>query len=283
MTEHKHPDEEIKQSVVVENGVSSSLWISASVILGAVIIAGSILYSGKQLLSKIDEMPSLVGAGSQTTGAGQQQVAGKKVEVELRKDAPVIGQGKGKVVLVEFSDFQCPFCQRFFQTSLSSIKTKYVDPGKVKMVFQHFPLPFHQNAQIAGQAAECAARQGKFNQYHDVLFTKGQADGKGLGAEDLKKYAQELGLNTSKFNDCLDKNQTADIVKSDMALGQSVGVSGTPSFLLVKNGDYSFDTGVIAQALQQQQTVVNLPNGNVFIVGAQPASVFEQAIDAALK
>lgn len=284
MIEHKHPEEEIKQSVVVQNDSASPMWLAASIIVGALIVAGSILYSGRQLLTKIDDMGSLGATvvGSQDQGTNQ-QIAGKKIEVELRKDAPIIGSGKGKVVLVEFSDFQCPFCQRFFQATLSQIKTKYVDTGKVKMVFQHFPLPFHQNAQISGQASECAARQGKFTQYHDVLFTKGQADGKGLASEDLKKYAQEIGLNTGKFNDCLDKNQTADIVKADMALGQSVGISGTPSFLLVKDGDYTFDTGIILNAVQKQQTVVNLPNGNVFIVGAQPASVFEQAIDEALK
>lgn len=284
MTEHKQP-EEIKQSVVVETGSNGGLILPASIIVGSLIVAASVLWGGKQINQQLEGLS--YNSGSVVAGNGQQAGAGaaaaKSVKLELRKDAPVIGQGKGKVTLVEFSDFQCPFCQRFVNDSLFSIKTKYVDTGKVKLVFLHFPLPFHNNAQISGQAAECANLQGKFQVYHDKLFKDGKSDGSGLAAADLKKYAQELGLNTNKFNQCLDKNETANVVKADMALGSSFGVSGTPSFLLVKGDDFTFDVAKITAAQQRNESVVTMDNGNVFIVGAQPFSNFEQILDAALK
>jgi protein-disulfide isomerase len=164
--------------------------------------------------------------------------------------------------MVEFSDFQCPFCAKFFKETYSQIKSKYIDTGKVKLVFRHYPLPMHQNAQKAAEAAECANRQGKFFEYHDLLFENSQSDGSGLAMEDLKKYADQLGLNKGtlgfgkdKFNQCLDRGEAAETVKKDVSDAQSAGISGTPSFFV---------------------------NGKK-IVGAQPFANFEQAIEEALK
>ncbi len=230
--------------------------IAASIIVGAILISVSIFYNAKLIIQQnIGSSLSVQGESQNIQPKPQvpaQQPQGP-VQVAQRKDAPKAG--RGKVVVEEFSDFQCPFCQRFYNDSYKQIKEKYIDTGKITFIFRHFPLPFHQNAQKAHEAAECASRQGKFWPYHDLLFVKMQADGTGLNNADLKQYAKDLGLNASKFNSCLDNGETAEIVKKDLADGQAAGVSGTPTVFV---------------------------NGQK-IVGAQPFSSFEQAIEQALK
>lgn len=171
------------------------------------------------------------------------------VKVSAEDDA-VLGNKNAKVTMIEFSDYECPFCGRHFTDTYPQIKKDYIDTGKVKLVFRDFPLSFHQSAQKAAEAAECAGEQGKYYEMHDKLYSNQQA----LDVASLKKYAQELGLNTAKFNDCLDTGKMAAEVKKDLADGQSYGVQGTPAFFI---------------------------NGNL-ISGAQQYSVFKQAIDAAL-
>lgn len=234
--------------------------LPASIIIGAVIISASIFYNTKLILesdgSKTVQAPAAAQGQAQAQApAPSPTVPEGPVTIAERKDAAVLGKSNAPVTFVEFTDFQCPFCQRFFTETYSQIKSKYVDTGKVKIIFRHYPLSFHVNAEIAGVAAECANRQGKFVEYHDVLFKKGQADGTGLDVESLKKYALEVGLNSSKFNSCLDNKETLAIVQKDQADGNAAGVSGTPTMFV---------------------------NG-VKIVGAQPFSSFEQAIEQALK
>ncbi|MEK7618301.1 MAG: DsbA family protein [Patescibacteria group bacterium] len=229
--------------------------IASSIIVGAILISASIFYNTKLVIQSFGGK-SLGVQGSAQNIQPQQQAAPVPqgpVDVAERKDAPKTG--RGKVVIEEFSDFQCPFCQKFFNDTYKQIKTKYIDTGKATFVFRHFPLPIHQNAQKAGEAAECANRQGKFFPYHDRLFEKMQPDGTGLNMADLKQYAVDLGLNVSKFNTCLDNGETAEVVKKDITDGQAAGVSGTPTVFV---------------------------NG-VKIVVAQPFSSFEQAIEQALK
>ncbi len=235
--------------------------LPASIIVGAILISASIFYNTKLILESSGGKTALAPAAADAqapapvpTGAAAPVPEGP-VTITERKDAAVLGKSNAPVTFVEFTDFQCPFCQRFFTETYSQIKTKYVDTGKVKIIFRHYPLSFHVNAEIAGVAAECANRQGKFVEYHDILFKKGQADGTGLDVASLKTYASEAGLNTSKFNTCLDNKETLAIVQKDQADGNAAGVSGTPTMFV---------------------------NG-VKIVGAQPFSSFEQAIEQALK
>ncbi len=151
---------------------------------------------------------------------------------ELVDDDPSIGSDDAKVVMVEFSDFQCPFCERFFKETLPQIKENYVDTGKVKFVYRDFPLSsIHPEAQKAAESAECARDQGKFWEYHDVLF-ENRMDWTGVGAAKFKEYASDLGLDTSQFSECLDSDKYGDEVLADMNAGQSIGVSGTPTFFI---------------------------------------------------
>jgi len=144
---------------------------------------------------------------------------------EIAPEGPAKGPASAPVTIVEFSDFQCPFCSQLIPT-LEQVKAKYGD--KVRIVFRMYPLPFHQNAAKAAEAALCANEQGKFWELHDVMFKNQNA----LGVEDLKKSAASLGLNSDEFGKCLDSGKTAATVQSDMKDGSTAGVSGTPAMFI---------------------------------------------------
>ncbi|MBT4257772.1 DsbA family protein [archaeon] len=192
--------------------------------------------------------------GTTVTGntiVGEKQVPEvKRVQIDTEGDA-ILGDVNAPVTLIEFSDYECPFCGRHFGSTYGQIKEKYVDTGKVKIIFKDFPLSFHQNAQKASEAAECAGDQGKYYEYHDILFNNQQA----LGIDSLKQYAKDLGLNTETFNSCLDSGEKASEVQEDFQEGQRVGVRGTPA---------------------------NFINGNI-ISGACPIESFDTAINAELE
>jgi len=141
----------------------------------------------------------------------------------------VMGNKNAPVTIVEFSDFQCPFCKRFYDDSLVQMRKDYIDTGKVKLVFMQFPLSqIHPDAMNAAIASECAAEQGKFEAYHDMLFANQLA----LSKDSLKQYAANLKLNTSKFNSCLDEGRYKDLIDKETALGQTNGINGTPGFFV---------------------------------------------------
>ncbi len=169
-----------------------------------------------------------------------------RVSVEAK--GPSKGPGNAKVTIVEFSDFECPYCQRA-EGTISQVMDAYA--GKVRVVFRYFPLSFHAHAQKAAEAAACADDQGKFWEMHQVLFQNQQA----LEVDKLKGYAKSIGLDEQKFDKCLDSGDKASLVKSEMEAGQKVGVTGTPAFFV---------------------------NG-VMLSGAQPFGEFKQLIDTELE
>src|SRR3989304_2938085 len=138
------------------------------------------------------------------------------------------------VVVFEFSDFQCPFCRRFYTQTLSQIKEEYVSTGKIKFVYRDFPLSsIHPAAEKSAEASECAEEQGKFWEYHDKIFMEQDKLGQGTieyGIEELKKWASEIGLDENKFNQCLDSGKYESEVEKDFNDGVSYGVGGTPTF-----------------------------------------------------
>jgi protein-disulfide isomerase len=163
-------------------------------------------------------------------------------------DAPLKGPADAPVTIIAFSDFQCPFCGRVNPT-LRQLEEEF--PGKVRVAWKHYPLPFHTDAPLAHQASLAAHEQGKFWEYHDKLFANQRA----LKREDLERYAQELGLNMDQFRSALDSGKYKAKVDADMAEAAKVGVRGTPSFLI---------------------------NGKK-LVGAQPFERFKEKVLAALR
>jgi protein-disulfide isomerase len=157
---------------------------------------------------------------------------------------PALGAKDAPVTIVEFTDFQCPYCKAT-ETTLKQLRDKYGD--KIRLVHMDFPLPFHAHALDAANAARCANDQGKFWQFHDSLF----ANQSKMAPADLKAEAKTLGMNTTQFDACLDKAKYDSQIKADQAAGEKLGVDGTPAFFV---------------------------DGRP-LTGAQPAPKFEELID----
>jgi protein-disulfide isomerase len=143
-------------------------------------------------------------------------------------DDPVKGDPGVRLILVEFTDYQCPFCGKFFRTTLPEIEREYIQKGKLRYVIRDFPLPFHVYAAKAAEAAHCAGDQGKFWEMHDTLFEHQQA----LSIDKLKAYADDLKLDRNAFDSCLDTGKFKEKISRNFSDGRKVGVAGTPSFLL---------------------------------------------------
>lgn len=217
---------------------------------------GFILGSGGGATGKIITTQS-----PQQTQPTQQAPAGR-VSVSLDDD-PQIGDKNAKVVVIEFSDFQCPFCRRFYTQTLPQLENEYINNGKVLFVYRDFPLDsIHPGARPSAVAAECADEQGKWREYHNKIFDEQNTQGQGtvqFSNDDLKRWASEIGLNTAQFNSCLDSNKYDSEVSKDFQDGSNAGVSGTPTFY-----------------------IGNPQKGYIELVGAQPYSVIKQVIDQEL-
>ena len=186
---------------------------------------------------------------SPTTPTRQQPLAPVEVSAD---DDPFLGDANAPVTIVEFSDFQCPFCGRFFTETLPLIKQNYIDTGKAKFVYRDFPLSsIHPEATPAAEAAECADEQGKFWEFHDKIFMNQEV----LGKEFYILAAGDLGLNIGQFIQCINTRRYQSEVQADFNYGSGLGITGTPTIFI---------------------------NGRM-IVGAQPYAVFQQAIEAELQ
>jgi protein-disulfide isomerase len=148
-----------------------------------------------------------------------------RTAVLIAPDDPVFGSVSAAIEIVEFSDFECPFCQRLTVT-LEALKTAY--GSDIRLVFKHYPLPNHAQAFKAAEAGRCAHDQGKFWELHDTMFAK-QGE---LGVDDLKRHAGELGMDQAAFDSCLDSGRFADQVTQDLKEGQQYGVSSTPTVFI---------------------------------------------------
>ena len=187
-----------------------------------------------------------------TGAAPSDDLAAPTVRVDLDiEGSPFIGDENAPVTIVEFSDYQCPFCGRFFTDTEPLIKSQYIDAGKVKLVYKDFPLDqIHPEATPAAHAARCAGDQAKYWEFHDKILDNQAL----LGSSSYSKWASELGLDTAKFDECQKSSKYLGLIRDDLQQGSSAGVRGTPAFLI---------------------------NG-VLVSGAQPFSVFQQIIESEL-
>ncbi|MDP3998722.1 MAG: DsbA family protein [bacterium] len=149
----------------------------------------------------------------------------EKMEIAVGPNDPVKGNPEAKIIIVEFSDFQCPFCG-FAEPTLRKIFETY--PDQVKLVYKNYPLPSHENAENAALAVLCAKDQGKYWDYHDKLFENQES----LKVDDLRKYAADLGLNTQDFNSCLESKKHKSQIEADVMEANRVGIQGTPAFFI---------------------------------------------------
>ena len=184
-------------------------------------------------------------------------------DIDIDKSSPESkGNERARVAIIEFSDFQCSYCLSYVTQTLPQIDKDYIRSGKVKYFFRNLPLTSgHPNAFRAAEAAHCAAEQGKFWQAHDRFF----ANQNTLNPNDWPQHARALGLDVPKFNECLQSGKFDEGINKDLDEAQSLGIDGTPAFLI----------GVMA------------PNGQTVSVrkvmlGAEPYDSFKQALDELL-
>ena len=187
-----------------------------------------------------------------------------KIPAKISADNdPIIGDPNAPVTIIEFSDFQCPFCARFHVQTLPSIYEQYIDQGKVKLVFRDFPIQsIHPNALPAAVAAECANEQGKFKEMHDMLFenqNEWNRQETTAALSTFSQYAKEIELEGKIFESCLTNGKHIDEIRKDLDDGREYGVTGTPGFF-----------------------VGNDEIGYVELKGAQPFESFKKIIDAQL-
>lgn len=222
--------------------ISFAPWQAVSAIL-FILLVGSLLTGGFGLGSKSDVV------------APTNPSAPTRLDVSLDNDA-VLGDSNAPVTIIEFSDYECPYCGRFWQQTLPELKTNYINTGKVKFVYRDFPLTsLHSDALHAAIAAECVREQGgdvAYFEYHDKLFSS-QPE---LSDANLKSWAKDFGYD---IDSCLDSNKYKDEVEKDLADGSNVGVRGTPAFFIGNEDD-----------------------GFLLVSGAQPFVVFKSVIDAEL-
>jgi protein-disulfide isomerase len=167
-------------------------------------------------------------------------------------EEPMLGKNNAPVTVVEFSDFQCSFCRKFWAETLPKLKETYIEKGQARFLYRHFAILGKLSVQAA-QASECAAEQGKFWPYHDRLFQNQGA--LAFTAAKLKRYARELGLKEPTFNQCLGSGKYGDKIEGETAVAAFLGARGTPAFFV---------------------------NGRL-LVGAQPFDVFQTAIEEEMR
>ncbi|MEK6928718.1 MAG: thioredoxin domain-containing protein [Nanoarchaeota archaeon] len=206
---------------------------------------------GNNLVS--DFIPINADALQDNSAQGDSLPANEEKKNVEEGDSPVFGNADAKVSIIEFSDYECPFCERFYTQTLPSLNENYIKNGKAKIVFKDFPLDFHPNAQKAAEATRCVREQKGDEGYfkmHDKLFE----NQKSLSLENYEKWAKEIGADEEKFDTCLTSGKFASAVQADLKYGQTFGVKGTPSFFI---------------------------NGR-FLEGAQPYPVIQKVIDEEL-
>jgi protein-disulfide isomerase len=186
----------------------------------------------------------------------------ERIEVSVDDD-PVKGSENAPVTIIDFGNFQCDACAKFTLETLPLIEEEYIKTGKVKLVFRDVPVAHDEYAQKAAEAAECADDQGKFWEYHDILFEK-QMEWSVEGVDKLKEYARTLGLDMRKFNDCLDSGKHADEVQKDLKDAISYGAKTTPTIFI--NGikvEGAQPYSVYKELIEQELSLVHFENDNI--------------------
>ena len=208
---------------------SNQILLAFSIIIASLIVSGSIFFAVGSLNTNLS---GLVNAGGtiaapsqqptptptpiqQPTAQAQQPSGNANIQELINDPSFTKGDPKAPVVMVEFSDFQCQFCRRFYDDALPQVEKEYIQTGKVFFVYKDFPLSFHPMAQPAAEGTRCAADQGKALEMHDTIFNFQNTKGQGTiqwSVDELKQEAQKIGLNMTEFNSCLDTGKYTKIV-----------------------------------------------------------------------
>jgi protein-disulfide isomerase len=232
--------------------LAAYIGIILAILLGAVIIALSIMLSSGKGPAFLTNLNGPANNPNTNTAVATPPA---NTDIKISPDYPMLGSPDAPVTFIEFADFQCPFCKQFQDEAFAQLKSKYIDTGIVKFYFLHFPF-LGDESQAAAVAAECARQQGKFWQYHDLLYeTQAMENSGAFSGAVLAKLANQGGLSAAKFAACQKDPKTAAAVTAQFQAGEAAGVQATPSI---------FINGKLKE-------------------GANPITVYEAEIEAARK
>ena len=185
--------------------------------------ADAMLQELREIRRTLERMEKADGAG-----AGQQARVPRTASLELEENRPVLGAQDAPVTVVEFTDYQCPFCRRFVESTFPDLKRDFIDTGKVRWLVYDLPLAFHDNARAAAQAAHCAGEQDKFWQMRGMLFRNNAK----LDDASIRTYAEAVGLDTAAFESCMEAGRNMQAMERDGASAQKLRITGTPTFII---------------------------------------------------
>jgi protein-disulfide isomerase len=206
-----------------------------------------------EILNELRQIRQLL--EKQAAGAKAQPQEEKEVHAKLDlKGLNMLGSKDAPITMVEFTDYQCPFCQRFHSLVFGELKKNYIDTGKVRFYSHDLPLEMHANAMRAAQAARCAGDQGQFWKLRDMM----QEHPDKLAMDNLVGYAGDLKMDVNAFRSCIESGKYKEAVQSDVLEAMKIGANGTPSFVVGKSTPDGVD--------------------GVLVVGALPYSMFDQKL-----
>ena len=222
----------------------SKVLLSIPVVIGIIAVVFVLMYVGDN---------SLFNKSNLTSNSDTKQI---RLSDLLSRSSPRIGTSTAPITIVEFGDYQCTFCYKFHTNSLDSIKKEYIDTGKASLVFIDFPLNGPDSV-LAAEATHCANDQNKFWPMHDMIYQNWQGERTGwVNRESLKEFASSIGIDVKSMDTCLESGKYRQQVLDTYNYGQSLEISGTPSFLVISS------------------------NGVSKIVGNQPLDVFRKVLDS---
>lgn len=215
--------------------MNATRYLRSFVMLGATtaLLAGAALaradgISSEQAQEIINELKQIRQTLEKMGPPPQAPAPNDKVTYKLSPGGFSMGDPKAPLVMVEYTDFQCPYCQQFHNTAFAQIKANYIDTGKVRFVSRDFPLDFHENARRAATAGRCAAEQGKFWEMRHVMIVNAAT----LTADNLSSYAASVHMDVPKFKSCLESDKFKAQIDQDIVEANVAGVQGTPSFII---------------------------------------------------
>ncbi len=290
MSEEEHKEEHEKHHKADETINfkinKQDLWkYSTFLLVGIVVVIALFSFFGGNSGNVIDNGNNNAGNGNSGTGSGEPEILSLNYEELVDNDA-VLGDENAPVTIIEFSDYQCPFCARHFLQTNPTIESNLIDTGKAKLIFRDFPLTnIHPQALPAGVASECVREQGgdsAFYEYHDLLFENQDSLSEGV----MKSLAQGLGYD---IDSCLSGRDYTSEVQQDLSAGSSVGVAGTPGFIiLMDKASADLDTLKSLRLEQGGRVLVEFietsdgQHTGIRIGGAFPYATFEDAVNAGL-
>lgn len=249
--------------------VPASILVSTLLIIASLFFSYNIIFNNENLVTQKNFKSNLSTALNSAQGnagndqGSQEEFPDATADID---DDPILGdKAKAQVIIVEFSDYECPFCKRHFQQVDKKLREEYINAGKAALVFRDYPLDFHDPlATQQAMAGECVQEFGgdtKYFEYHDLLFTNTSSNGNGLQKSQLYDFATQIGIDRAKFTECLDSEKYKSEVQNDIGSGTRSGVEGTPGFIIGK--------------LQEDGKTVK----GKFIGGAYPYDAFKQVLD----